>query len=116
MFWILSGIEETGKLYPDYDHFTVYRDDITYKLLKSYADRMETEASACRLAEGADHGSPSPFVSARPAPGTAAKEPTRPPAPAAPAEGDDGEEQPAPEEGESDESAQRDANGLGVPS
>ncbi len=65
MFWILSGEEEPGKLYPDYDHFTVYQDDITFDLLKDYADRMPAEAAACRLAQDLDHGPASPFVSAR---------------------------------------------------
>lgn len=68
MFWILSGLESEGKLYPDYDHFTVYRDDESFQLLKAYADRFPTEATACALAEGADHGPTVPFVSARPAP------------------------------------------------
>jgi mannan endo-1,4-beta-mannosidase len=68
MFWILSGIEKPGKLYPDYDHFTVYDGDETYQLLKGYAERFPTAARACVLAEGADHGQLTPFITARPAP------------------------------------------------
>ena len=68
MFWLLSGMESPGQLYPDYDHFTVYEGDETYQLLRSYAERMPTQAAACALAQGADHGAKSPFVSARPAP------------------------------------------------
>lgn len=116
MFWILSGIEEPGKLYPDYDHFTVYRDDITYDLLKSYADRMETEASACRLAEGADHGPPSPFVSARPAPGTASPKPAPSKDPASPEGSEDDGEESAPDGDETDESARRGALASDIPS
>lgn len=91
MFWILSGFEEPGKLYPDYDYFTVYRDDITYDLLKSYADRMMTESAACSLALGSDHGLPSPFVSSRGAPAKSAPDTSAPkeaPAPEAAPEGD----------------------------
>lgn len=68
MFWLLSGIESPGQPYPDYDHFTVYDGDETYQLLLAFAERMPTEAAACALAEGNDHGPKSPFVSARPAP------------------------------------------------
>lgn len=68
MFWILSGNESPGKPYPDYDHFTVYDGDESYQLLASYAERMPTEAAACTLALGHDHGPKRPFVSARPAP------------------------------------------------
>lgn len=76
VFWILSGYEAPGELYLDYDHFTVYRGDATYDLLKPYADRMRTEAAACTLAEDADHGAPGPFVSARRAPSLSPGKPT----------------------------------------
>jgi len=66
MFWMLSGIERPGELYPDYDHFTVYDGDPSYELLRDYAARMPTEAAACAFAAGQDHGAKSPFVSARP--------------------------------------------------
>jgi|GEM_PF-928332 len=69
LFWILSGIEEKGKLYPDYDHFTVYDGDDSARLLTEYAKDYGTGAQACVAAEGADHGPATPFVSARPAPG-----------------------------------------------
>jgi mannan endo-1,4-beta-mannosidase len=68
LFWILSGIERPGELYPDYDHFTVYRGDASSRLLQGFARRFHREARACTLARGADHGEPSPFVQARPAP------------------------------------------------
>lgn len=71
LFWLLAGIESPGQLYPDYDHFSVYDGDETYRLLQGYAERMPTEAAACHLAQGADHGPKSPFVSARPAPRSA---------------------------------------------
>lgn len=90
MFWILSGIEEPGKLYPDYDHFTVYRDDITYQLLKSYADRMASEAVACKLAQNVDHGPPSQFVSSYPAPSSTTS-PQAPPSSPEPAPATDSE-------------------------
>jgi hypothetical protein len=76
LFWILSGYEAPDQLYLDYDHFTVYEGDITYQLLKPYSDRMRTEAAACMLAEGADHGAPSLFVSARKAPQRNTKSPS----------------------------------------
>lgn len=47
MFWILSGIDDERPLYPDYDHFTVYRGDRTAQLLKPYIDRFQTDAEAC---------------------------------------------------------------------
>jgi len=78
MFWMLSGIESDGKLYPDYDHFTVYEGDQTYRLLRNFAQRMPTEAAACTLAEGHDHGVPSPFVSWRSAPLSAQGHPNEP--------------------------------------
>lgn len=62
MFWILSGIETPGILYPDYDHFTVYRGDATYDLLKGFARRFPTEARACSLAPSTDAPKASAFV------------------------------------------------------
>jgi len=70
MFWILSGLEEPGRLYPDYDHFTVYDGDETFDLLRGYAERMPTAAAACALAAGHDHGPRSPFIGWRRAPKT----------------------------------------------
>ncbi len=70
LFWILSGIEKGEKLYPDYDHFTVYRGDESYELLKKEALKFKTDAQACVQAEGLDHGPASPFVGVRPAPGS----------------------------------------------
>jgi len=68
MFWILSGMENPGQPYPDYDHFTIYDGDETFRLLAGYAGRMPTEARACALASGHDHGPKSAFVSSRSAP------------------------------------------------
>jgi mannan endo-1,4-beta-mannosidase len=70
LFWILSGIEKGEELYPDYDHFTVYRGDKSAQLISTYAKRFSEEARACVLAKRADHGPASPFVQARPAPGS----------------------------------------------
>jgi mannan endo-1,4-beta-mannosidase len=68
MFWLLSGMEQRPQPYPDYDHFGVYRGDRTSSLLKGYATRMTTEATACRLANGELRRDPSPFVRAHRAP------------------------------------------------
>lgn len=68
LFWMLSGVEEGDRLYPDFDHFRVVRGDRTAELLTQYAARFPQEARACELAQGADHGPISPFVQARPAP------------------------------------------------
>lgn len=71
LFWLLSGIETGGGLYPDYDHFTVYRGDQSFELLKKEALKFKTDAQACVMAEGLDHGRASPFVGVRPAPDAA---------------------------------------------
>jgi mannan endo-1,4-beta-mannosidase len=71
MFWILAGIDSAGQLYPDYDHFTVYDGDDSFRLLADYAGRMPSEAAACALATGHDHGPKSSFVSWRPTPASA---------------------------------------------
>lgn len=65
LFWMLSGFERPGSLYPDYDHFAVYRGDASSVLLGEYAARFGVEAASCRLAQDAHTGQlRSPFVSA----------------------------------------------------
>lgn len=68
LFWMLSGVEHGERLYPDYDHYAVYRGDPSAELLTGYAARFPLQARACKMAEGADHGPASPYVQARPAP------------------------------------------------
>jgi mannan endo-1,4-beta-mannosidase len=63
VFWILSGHDDHGGLYPDYDHYTVYQGDRTHQVLAPYFRRFATEAQACRGAE-ANFGTPSRFVKA----------------------------------------------------
>ncbi|MGC4064496.1 MAG: cellulase family glycosylhydrolase [Polyangiaceae bacterium] len=63
MFWILSGIMDDDSLYPDYDHYTLYKGDQTHKLLEPYFKRFPTEAQACKYADK-NLGAPSPFVKA----------------------------------------------------
>jgi mannan endo-1,4-beta-mannosidase len=63
MFWILSGSDDQLGLYPDYDHFTLYKGDPTHQLMKPYFQRFATEAQACRGAEQ-NLGAPSPFARA----------------------------------------------------
>jgi mannan endo-1,4-beta-mannosidase len=63
MFWILSGIMDDGSLYPDYDHYTLYKGDKTHQLLAPYFKRFSSEAQACKMAD-TNLGSPSPFVKA----------------------------------------------------
>lgn len=70
MFWLLAGMQQPGRLYPDYDHFTVYAGDESYRLLESYAVRMPDEAAACTLARAStskerQEEAKSPFASAR---------------------------------------------------
>jgi mannan endo-1,4-beta-mannosidase len=68
LFWLLSGYEAPDQLYPDYDGFTVYEGDASYALLQPFSEHMSSDAAACTLAQGADHGEASPFVKVRPAP------------------------------------------------
>jgi mannan endo-1,4-beta-mannosidase len=41
MFWILSGVQDNGALYPDYDGFTVYYPSTTATLLANAAQQMK---------------------------------------------------------------------------
>lgn len=63
MFWILSGKMDDDTLYPDYDHYTLYRNDRTHKLLEPYFKAFPTEAQACKFADK-NLGTPSPFAKA----------------------------------------------------
>jgi len=70
MFWLLAGSAESGGLYPDYDHFTVYHTDESGALLSEFARRIASDAPACRepaAAHATDEvrAAPSPFVRVR---------------------------------------------------
>jgi len=56
--WMLAGSDERGQRYPDYDHYTFYRDDPTGRLLSSFSEQLE---QACEASVAP--GEPSPFVS-----------------------------------------------------
>ncbi|NOK63961.1 MAG: Endo-1,4-beta-mannosidase [Chloroflexi bacterium AL-W] len=64
MFWILSGIQDGGGLYPDYDGFTVYYPSDTATLLANAAQQMKQKNA----------GAPT----STPAPPTATVPPTTP--------------------------------------
>ncbi|HEY0734094.1 MAG TPA: cellulase family glycosylhydrolase [Herpetosiphonaceae bacterium] len=40
LYWILSGIQDNGTLYPDYDNFTVYAHDPVFRTLGNFAKMM----------------------------------------------------------------------------
>lgn len=40
LYWILSGKQDNGTLYPDFDGFTVYRDTPVFAMLGHHADMM----------------------------------------------------------------------------
>ena len=63
IFWMLAGVEDSGKRYPDYDHYTVYGGMETATLLSEYAARFNTSATACQLAPPMTATPASPFVS-----------------------------------------------------
>jgi mannan endo-1,4-beta-mannosidase len=65
LFWMLSGQESSLRLYPDYDHFAVYRGEESFSLLAEYARRAKTEARSCALAQAADLGASSQYVRAQ---------------------------------------------------
>jgi len=46
--WMLAGIDDDQRRYPDYDRFAFYRDDATGRLLSDYAKRFVT-APACQV-------------------------------------------------------------------
>ena len=73
MFWILSGIQDGGGLYPDYDGFTVYYPSDTATLLANAAQQMKQKNA----------GAPT----STPAPPTATTPPTTPTLPPTPVPG-----------------------------
>lgn len=62
MFWILVGVDDDQGVYPDYDHFSLYRNDRTHQLLEPYWRRQSTEAQACSRAPRGGYAK-SPFIS-----------------------------------------------------
>lgn len=63
--WMLSGIDDDGSRYPDYDQYGFYADDETGLLIGEYSKRF-LDAPACRSAGPADsNAQTSPFVRAR---------------------------------------------------
>lgn len=62
LLWNLSGYEEPGQLYPDFDRFTIYRGEESANMLASFARRMPREAAACEGIPQTDVGALSPFV------------------------------------------------------
>ncbi|HEY1537717.1 MAG TPA: cellulase family glycosylhydrolase [Polyangiaceae bacterium] len=65
MFWLLAGKDESGGIYPDYDHFSVYGGDQTSDLLRGFAQRFANSAPACLNAAPQAAPNPSPFVHVR---------------------------------------------------
>jgi mannan endo-1,4-beta-mannosidase len=61
MVWMLAGYDPRFGRYPDYDGFTVYREEETGKLIERYAELMKREAKACTAAEPVVVP-PSPYV------------------------------------------------------
>lgn len=68
VFWMLAGYDDEKGVYPDYDHYTVYRGEPSGDLIEEAAARFKKEAPACRMArEWLGDVPKSPFVSvARP--------------------------------------------------
>jgi mannan endo-1,4-beta-mannosidase len=63
MFWMLADEDETGALYPDYDHFTLYRGIDSAPMMAELAERFDAEAPGCKAAEPyAGRRAPSEFV------------------------------------------------------
>lgn len=62
LVWSLAGYEEGRRLYPDFDHFTIYRGEESANLLAKVARRMPREASACTRHAPIQLDSSSPFV------------------------------------------------------
>jgi mannan endo-1,4-beta-mannosidase len=58
--WMLAGIDENQKPYPDYDRFVFWRDDPTGKLIHEYA-RAFVNAPACQV-QRHNSAAVSPFV------------------------------------------------------
>jgi mannan endo-1,4-beta-mannosidase len=51
LFWMLAGVDdegdERGGMFPDYDHFELYRTDALAGLIRDFAASMTTGAQAC---------------------------------------------------------------------
>jgi mannan endo-1,4-beta-mannosidase len=45
LYWILSGLQDDGTYYPDYDHYTVYSFDPVYITLGNFAQMMNANHS-----------------------------------------------------------------------
>jgi mannan endo-1,4-beta-mannosidase len=69
--WILSGIDEDERRYPDYDQYAFYADDATGRVLSAFAKKFNEEAPACKAA-GSSTGSTSPYVRVRRSPSVVA--------------------------------------------
>ncbi len=64
LFWMLADKEHGDQLYPDYDHYTIYRGRDSAALLQDVAERFPSQASACVKAQKDwPHVEPSKFVS-----------------------------------------------------
>ena len=50
MFWMLAGSDDVHGIYPDYDHYGVYKDMPTGDLIQSMAADFAVDAPACSLA------------------------------------------------------------------
>ncbi|MEY2934504.1 MAG: hypothetical protein RL033_5253 [Pseudomonadota bacterium] len=56
LYWILSGIEDDGSVYGDFDGFTVYADDPVFQTLSNFSDALQSREVA-DYAPVADHDS-----------------------------------------------------------
>jgi mannan endo-1,4-beta-mannosidase len=62
LLWMLSGRDDGGGRYPDYDHFTLYRDDGLARWITGASTRFAGDARACQLARGRSAPGTSRFV------------------------------------------------------
>jgi mannan endo-1,4-beta-mannosidase len=65
LVWMLAGLDEPSQgkpavRYPDYDHYAIYRDDSTGRLLGEYAERFRSAPACANLPPS--KGAASPFV------------------------------------------------------
>jgi hypothetical protein len=51
LFWMLGGYDDENGTYPDYDHYTVYKDMPTSDLLKEHTDAFAGDAPSCSLVD-----------------------------------------------------------------
>ncbi len=74
LFWLLAGIEADGRRYPDYDGFSIYRDEPDYRLLSRLSVRFQADAQACETRRpigdlvSSQQTDSSPFVSVQTTP------------------------------------------------